>query len=435
MKYKFCLLTLISIIALLFTACATTNVPSLNDPSYVQRLEKDEKDLIRRSDRAEEELRRQGMILNNSKIKQYIESVADKLIPSGMPGSVNFHFGVLRDPTINAFAFAQGGIYVNTGLLARLENEAQLALVLSHEIAHTVERHQLKFLRSYKNKTIAAKTAELILFPAAVAAGGGGAGSLISTILGLTYAATVTGYGRENEEEADIEGLRLMARAGYSLDDAIRLFELLDEVKDPGVLDGFFFGSHPPLKTRLQYTRNAIKSGEVVGSHQGEVISELYQSNTEMIALENISLRLRARHYQYAIKEVQRAMKRYGKKPALYYYKGEAHYHLATDPEGGAKEAAFRMRKNETDQSTIESFKKKAPEELKNALESYRLALELDPSFVDVHRGIGLVAYAQGDKEIALSELSQYLEKTSKVSDRRYIDNIIKEISNEDNPS
>jgi predicted Zn-dependent protease len=103
---------------------------------------------------------------------------------------------------MNAFSLLQGGIYIHAGLLARLDNEAQLAHVLAHEITHTVKRHQLKFVRSMKNKTVAAKLAEIVLAPAAGAFAGGGGANLISTLIGLTYAASVTGYGRENEEEA-----------------------------------------------------------------------------------------------------------------------------------------------------------------------------------------------------------------------------------------
>ncbi len=152
-----------------------------------------------------------------------MENVGRKLVPALAAQKVQFHFAVLRDPSMNAFSLLQGGIYVHAGLLARLDNEAQLAHVLAHEITHTVKRHQLKFVRSTKNKTVAAKLAEIVLAPAAGAFAGGGGASLVSSLIGLTYAASVTGYGRENEEEADLEGLRLMAAAGYRAEEAPRV--------------------------------------------------------------------------------------------------------------------------------------------------------------------------------------------------------------------
>src|SRR5439155_15348920 len=120
-----------------------------------------------------EELRRRAMLFDDPDLQRYLESVGRKAVLAAAAANTHFRFGVIREPTINAFAWPHGAVYVHAGLLARLENEAQLAHVLGHEVTHTIQRHQLKFIRSVQNKTVAVKIADLVLTPAAIAFGGG----------------------------------------------------------------------------------------------------------------------------------------------------------------------------------------------------------------------------------------------------------------------
>src|SRR3990170_3267566 len=138
----------------------------------------------------------------------------------------------MSDPTLNAFAMPNGHVYVHTGLLARLDDEAQLAMILGHEMTHVTHRHALKFNRDATNK-------QILYTILSVAAS-----------IGVALAA-INGYGRDLEREADAEGMKRLVRAGYDPKEAAKVFELLrSEGKDRGTLETFFFGSHPRSEER-----------------------------------------------------------------------------------------------------------------------------------------------------------------------------------------
>lgn len=159
-----------------------------------------------------------------------------------------------------------------------------------------------------------------MLMPAATYFGGSG---IVGTLTGLSWAASVTGYGRERQ--ADLLALRQIAAASYPIGQTPRMFELLQEAGDAEALEGFFYASHPANRTREQYTRELIDSGSVTSAPDARVNREQYQSAIAGLVLKNIRLRLQADHYGYALKKAERALERDGSNPWLYYYAGEAH--------------------------------------------------------------------------------------------------------------
>ena len=349
-------------------------------------------------------------------------------MPQAAAAHMRFRFGVVREPTINAFAWPHGAVYVHAGLLARLENEAQLAHILGHEVTHTVQRHQLKFIRSFQNKTVAAKLAHLVLAPAATAFAGGLGNSAVSSVLGLTYAASVTGFGRASEEEADLEGLRLAAAAGYHVQEAPRVFALLNEVKEPGATETFFYADHPTYSTRSRYTQELIDSGRVSAPDPGVVNADAYATATRRAVDETIRLRLQKRHYQYALLDAAAALRRRPDDPLLHYYTAEAHRQIAADPDGAAKEQAMRDRKQEPDAKLLASIRERRASEQQAALTSYERARELGPTLALVHRGLGLLARDRGEHATARRELEAYLASGEKIVDRRYIEKVLTEV-------
>jgi len=86
-----------------------------------------------------------GKILYNDPVSKYIGQVADHLLRSHPELRRKLRFFAVKSPSLNAFSSNQGVILINVGLLARLENEAQLAFILSHEISHIISRHQMDF--------------------------------------------------------------------------------------------------------------------------------------------------------------------------------------------------------------------------------------------------------------------------------------------------
>ncbi len=421
-------LALIALACLCLPSCATTDIKPLTERGSKYGVQKDERSLIERSDTFEKELHKKGLVIRDRDLQRYIDEVGSRLVPPQASEHVQFRFLVLRDPTINAFALLQGAVCIHSGMIARLENEAQLAHILAHEITHTVNRHQLKFLRSARKKTVGAKVAEMALIPAAVAFGGGTGAGVASMLIELTHAATVSGYGRELEEDADKEALLMIAAAGYDIHQTPQLFSALTEIEDPGALAGFFYSDHPSNRAREKYTRKLVESGKIPEPRKGVVNADEYRKKVRKIAIQNIRLRLKAGHYQFALDEAEAMMRKRGDEAWLHYLAGEAHRRMAEDPKGAAREAVMR-RGERPGESHFAEYEQRVDAELAEADEEFQRALELDPSFVRAHRGIGLVAYQRGNHETARQELSAYLNGDSRVVDKRYIERILEKVS------
>jgi len=129
----------------------------------------EEKRLLARAKELDQELDRKGMLLETPALLNYVRSIGQPLVPKEAAGIVDFKFHILRSPVVNAFALPNGSIYLSVGLLARLENEAELAQVMGHEIAHVVLRHGLKVYETNRANIVAAHIADLFLFGTSIA--------------------------------------------------------------------------------------------------------------------------------------------------------------------------------------------------------------------------------------------------------------------------
>ena len=146
----------------------------------------------------------------DAKTQEYVRDLGDSLIPAGAKGTtkaLEFRFFVIEDSSINAFALPDGTVIVNTGLLAAVENEAQLAFVLSHEIAHVLQAHSWREV----HETRAQRVTLLIVGIAA----GAYIGDLGLFLAELGMASVVNGHQRELENQADRLGLQNIIEHGY----------------------------------------------------------------------------------------------------------------------------------------------------------------------------------------------------------------------------
>ena len=145
-RKSFFLLVVISLLA----GCAATNLPPITSTEYKQFP--DEKRLWAEAEQEEQQLADSGLILEDPELTAYLNQVAMKVLPEEAKKKIDFQVYIIKDPYCNAFSFANGKLYVHTGILARLGNEAQLATVLGHEMAHVTQRHMLREIRSARNK-------------------------------------------------------------------------------------------------------------------------------------------------------------------------------------------------------------------------------------------------------------------------------------------
>jgi predicted Zn-dependent protease len=185
------------------------------------------------------EILEQGGVYDNPALQAYVNRVGQRLVANSDDAGSPFTFTVVDSPDINAFALPGGFVYINRGLLAYLESEAELAGVLAHEIAHvTADHHSEQQAAGVTNKVVA--TTAYILT-------GSGELANASNMYGTEL---VSGYGREMELEADGLGAQYMYASGYNPD---ALLEVI------GV-----------LKSQEQYQRvNAKSGGKKVATYHG----------------------------------------------------------------------------------------------------------------------------------------------------------------------
>ena len=152
-------------------------------------------------------------LLPNEDVQKDVKTVGTSLIPpyqrdlpASDPGKIPFQFYVIENNEANAFALANGTVVVNSGLLDVLDNEAQLAAVLGHEMAHATQEHTWRQLQFHKTERFG------LALASAVAAAYGQYN--LSNALTLTQAAIQNGYSRNLDNEADRVGLEYMTAAG-----------------------------------------------------------------------------------------------------------------------------------------------------------------------------------------------------------------------------
>lgn len=262
------LIALFSIL-LVATSCVSTQLPPISRSGEAFTPLRDERVLWESARDEEEMLLDRVRLYHDPALEEYLEGIVARLNPAGMAANpeIRYRVRVIEDPTLNAFAYPHGSIYVHTGLLARMETEDQVATILAHEMSHVEGRHMLRHQRSARNKqvglSIAAVAAAVVLAGEAGDAygkGDWGKGAMIDVLgdlalgLGLQLAvlAAVNGYGRELEREADDGGFAKLAAAGYDVAESPAVYQaLLDDHGEPRKLEGFFFGSHPQLTQRI----------------------------------------------------------------------------------------------------------------------------------------------------------------------------------------
>ena len=209
------------------------------------------------------EVSKQYQIVQNRELQDYVTRIGRRLAAQKEADRYPYTFTVVNDKTINAFALPGGPLFVHSGLIAAADNEAQLAGVLGHEIAHAALRHG----------TNQVSKANLIQLPAMLGgamAGGGLWGQLAQLGIGVGANSLLLKYSRNAETDADMLGSRIMAGAGYNPIEMARFFEKLEAEGGSNSRVAQFFSSHPnpgnrrkAIETELPYLpRNEFNASE-----------------------------------------------------------------------------------------------------------------------------------------------------------------------------
>ncbi len=162
------------------------------------------------------QLRDEGQIVEDPEATEYLQAVGSRLVAQATGDSAHrFHFFWVREDTINAFALPGGFIGVNHGLMLATRNEAQLAGVLAHEIAHVTQRHIARRVRSAGRTSIATMAAILAAILVGAATGSSDATMGITSIAQGAAMQQQINFTRANENEADRVGMSFLASAGF----------------------------------------------------------------------------------------------------------------------------------------------------------------------------------------------------------------------------
>lgn len=199
-------------------------------------------------------------ILNHRPTEQYLSDVGQRLAAVVSGPDFPYQFKALDVSDINAFALPGGFMYINRGLIEASENEAELAGVMAHEMAHVALRHGTnQASKAYLTQ------AGLGVLGILLGGGGGSVNDMINSVGGFGLNAVFLKFSRAAEEQADIVGAQMLARAGYSPLAMSDFFETLQQQSDrePSKLEQFF-SSHPaPANRSLRIQQEARLLGPV----------------------------------------------------------------------------------------------------------------------------------------------------------------------------
>ena len=177
----------------------------------------------------------------------YLTEVGQRLVTVCDRKDIEYRFTVIESDQINAFAAPGGFVYFYTGLLNMMENEAELAAVMAHEISHVVARHGAKRLQAAMGVSLAY---ELVF--------GENSSQTLQTAVGVGMSLLFAGYSRENEREADDFAVTYMIRAGY---DPTAMETMFGKLAASGTEQNAFeklVSSHPESQERIRNTSAAV---------------------------------------------------------------------------------------------------------------------------------------------------------------------------------
>jgi beta-barrel assembly-enhancing protease len=339
--------------------------------------ENSEKRLLVRSEEERLKLDRSGFLYDDQGLEDYLNRIARKVWPPTQSGP-HLSVKIIKNPELNAFAIPSGRIYVHTGILASMENEAQLAVLLSHELIHVVNRHSAQEFTKRKIRSESKATLNSWL------------GSFGEALGSFAIMVSVNGYSREFEAEADRLGLEQAVKAGYDPQEAPKLHQLfLEELDAKKSKASFAYSRHPATKDRIASYQELLRTD--YKGKQGVLNADVYRRHTMPLLLDNAVLELKLGNWASAEKSVRKYMGRKRDDARAFFLLGEVCRELA----GADGE--------------------------RDAVVNYQKAVALKQDYPEPYRAIGMIAYKKGDKEQARKNLERYLALKPGAEDGEYI--------------
>lgn len=351
----------------------------------------------------QKQVRETGEAITDPDMEQSLEKVAARLLGE-MVQTIGMEVNVIifKDPTVNAWVYPDGTIAVQTGLLAELKNEAQLAAILGHEISHFLNRHAYIQIKSKQKQSAIGKGLGLI----ATAALAAKTGNLNTGLMGAGQVWTdlvTSGYSRKLETKADEQGLELLNAAGYAPEQALPAFEALRIKEDDQVNIGKIWSSHPDIDSRLKNLKRQIKK---IKNKASTVPSEQeYVRTYGKAMLVDAQLDLQRRRFARAHKTLKRYTDGMPDEPIGHFFTGEA-------------------------------YRKQYPEgpDFGPRTRAYQAAITADQEFAMAYKELGMTFRQQHKQEEAVNAFQSYLKLAPEAADAPIISWYLEELQNGSHP-
>lgn len=331
-------------------------------------------------DREERRLRRSPFALRDPAFREYVQGIACRLAAEHC-ADVRVH--LIKTPLFNASMAPNGMMQVWTGLMLRVDNEAQLAAVLGHEIGHYLARHSIERLRDVKSRSGFAQVFGLF--------------GVVGAIGQLGLVAGMHAYSRDHERAADAIGAKLMHAAGYDIREAAKVWQnLRSETSaqggDPATRNPLF-ASHPLADEREETL--AKLAVQFPGGGNGE---ERWRKNVRPFLSQWLAEEVRRGQHEESLVLVTRMIKRSPSDAAFLFARAEV----------------YRARAQDGD--------------LDSAHADYRAAANLGGEPPETHRGLGFIYRQRNQPEDARNSFQRYLDLAPQAPDYLMIKSYLEEL-------
>lgn len=331
-------------------------------------------------DREETRLRRSPFRMREEGLSRYLTDIACRLGGAHCP---DIRVYPIRTPYFNASMAPNGMMQVWSGLLLRMENEAQLAAVLGHEIGHYLRRHSVERLRDIKSRSAFGQIIGLF--------------GVVGLMGQLATLAGALAFSREHEREADRIGLQLIREGGYAPGEAARVWQnLLDELRavpgnDPA-LNSVLLATHPGADERAQVL------SELAAGLSGDTREAEYRAQIAPIRQGLLEDELKRGRLAESLALLDRMVAREADSGELLHFRGEAR----------------RLSGTEAD--------------LPKALDDFQAALKTARPLASTHRSLGYLHRTLRESEAARAAWGRYLELAPDAPDAALIRQTLTEL-------
>lgn len=388
------LLALSCAVWLLAASAARAAEHNVLPPGYSPDMSSDEAGLWMLMDKEEAQTKTSPNVVKDEKLNAYVSGVICKLAGEYCP-SIRVY--IIDTPDWNASAAPNGMVLVHTGLLLQVNNEAQLAFVLGHEITHYVHRHSVEKMRKTVNTAGFMKVFDLAMAGVGAGVGADPRGAMsLGNMIGIY---SITAFSRDEERDADDGGFKRATALGYSPNEASAIWETMvaENKADPGFSRSAFFSSHPGEEERA--ATNAKLAAEIAPTRADWITNEdAFHAATAPFIRRWIDEELASGQPDRSITIFRRLAANMPSQGIYQYGLGEA----------------YRKRNKANDAAAAEN--------------AYRGALACPDAPPEAWRGLGLLAMKADRSAEAKEAFTQYRAKLPDATDKAMIDFYLTEL-------